>query len=269
MVCENAKDVSVFFKDVCRRGFRSIVLKYHHRDIAIIRRDADIAALDRGAMFPVLAEAAYPVKSSPVAHAIRWNGRTAHLFTLRQMVSRFRYRGARNRSGLSSALESRIQSIVTTIAESIDGFEGVIGVDFVVTPADEVLVVDVNPRFNSSTYPFCFLERFGLDWQHGKATYQIVADRPVRSLSAVFGHRSLLRFSRDGYGVLPFNPVVDFDLNIVRKWSCLIVGRNDAEHAAARASLNSTLGRLPSLDNPRRLRAPRGCLVKHRTRRVS
>jgi hypothetical protein len=61
-------------------------------------------------------EAVYPVSASPVSQAITWNGKVGHPFTLRQIISNFRYYGNDAPHGLDESIAAKIRDHTVAIA---------------------------------------------------------------------------------------------------------------------------------------------------------
>jgi hypothetical protein len=118
----------------------------------------------------------------------------------------------------------------------------VFGVDYIVTAKREILAVDFNPRFNSSTYPYFFLQRMGVDINRSHSRYGFIEDCPLVDLSHLLTADGFPRFVREtGCGVFIYNTVFSRSLNKVRKWSYVIVARDTDSLARLRLEFKTCL----------------------------
>jgi len=107
-------------------------------------------------MFPLWVECWYPTLYSPNAQIIIRDGRCSDLFVSRQILKGTSYQG--NCIGdIPQSIVKRCLELTRNFANSLSDYFGIIGIDFIVTTDRDILAVDVNARFNSSTIPFWWL----------------------------------------------------------------------------------------------------------------
>src|SRR5262249_18050727 len=140
-------------------GFSQIILKPGHRNLVVLESKHPLGKNHLSVSYPVIAEAVYDVQISPVSQAIRWKEETAYLFTLAQKIANFHFIGNTTLPREWISLEPKCIELLEKVYALFPEHTGVFGVDFILTNENELLVVDVNPRFNSSTYPFYFLQK--------------------------------------------------------------------------------------------------------------
>lgn len=228
-ICRDSSEVMQFFAAARRQGHRDIVLKEHHRKLTAIQSMPQLQVAIENVQYPLLAEAVYTAISSPVAQSIRISNRTERLFALKQRISNFHFKGNLSPHALNAEQLSAIWLFNEKIADTIPEFQGVFGVDYIVTAKQEILAVDFNPRFNSSTYPYFFLQRMGVDIERSHSRYGFIEDCPLVDMSHLLAADDFPRFDREtGTGVFIYNPVFNRSLNKVRKWS-YVIAAHDAE----------------------------------------
>jgi hypothetical protein len=142
---------------------------------------------------------------------------------------------------------SAIRLFNEKIADAIPEFQGVFGVDYIVTTKHEILAVDFNPRFNSSTYPYFFLQRMGVDVEKIHSRYGFVEDCPLPDMSHLLTTNDFPIFDRQtGSGVFIYNPVFSRSYDRVRKWSYVIVAHDAATFTQIKAEFKKCLDRIRS-----------------------
>ena len=163
IICDSTEDLLYFYNQIENRFPRILVKKYHWDTLSFSSRD-DIFKSMGTLKFPVIAEVAYPIKCSPVSHNLAWKDKVSHLFIVMQKVKGMKHAGNTVPTNIPTHLCDRIKDYSAQIIAQVRGFSGVFGVDFVITLDDQVIAVDINPRFNSSTYPFYFLQKMDFVW---------------------------------------------------------------------------------------------------------
>ena len=220
-ICNSLEDILYFYLHVCR-SFPSILIKKHHWDTKVISSQNEIRSLI-DLEYPVIAEVKYPHKASPVSHNLIWKEGFEHQFIVLQDIKNFRHAGNIIPTHLSDKVNDKIVEYSQIIASLIPGFFGVFGIDFIITSDDNIMVVDINPRFNSSTYPFYFMLRMGINLNGCYAKYGFT-NCSIKNLSSIFKHRHLPFFNRDTKeGILLYSPAYFRNTNRVEKLSYLIV----------------------------------------------
>ncbi len=213
----------------CSRRHRYTLVKREHRHMCIISNDDDIDKFAEFLDFPVIAEVGCEVRCSPVSNCIVWRGANQHLFTFDQMIKDWKHTGNRNPCSASPDEILRIEDYTRAIVDLVPGYEGVFGVDYIVTLENKVLAVDVNGRFNSCTYPFYFLKRLGVPLDRIHAVYRVV-DCTIGQLSDVFEDDAFFPFRAEQMeGMFLFNPVFDFERELVYRFSYLCVAHNPVD----------------------------------------
>jgi hypothetical protein len=228
-VCRDRQDVVSFFAAARRAGYRSIIVKEHHRKMIAIDDDLGLQTAVDDLQYPVVAEVIHEVCSSPVVQSIRIADRTEGLFALKQRISRFHFDGNESPHALGSGQVATMWRYNRQIADALPGYQGVFGVDYVVTPEHQIYAVDLNPRFNSSTYPYFFLERMGLD---------------VNSCYSRYGFIESCHLPKTRSGVFIYNPVFSSELGKVRKWSYIVVAGDAESLAILQLKLDACLSRI-------------------------
>lgn len=243
-VCYSLEDIVRF---QTRFGHKSqVIIKRSHRDLIHISDQSDISVFDEKLTFPVIVEKRYNFRSSPICHFLAWGERQEHLFTLDQIIKDWHHAGNETPLKLSATTQETIINYTQRILKQVPGFIGVFGVDYIVTDDNQVLAVDLNPRFCSSTYPFFLLYRLGLNPQNTYARYR-VCRHYIENLSTIFSDKEFPSFDRHTRkGIILFNPVFDFEKGIVRRFSFLAVGANDKELSEIEMRLTEIIARLGS-----------------------
>lgn len=220
-VCHSADDVLKFFKS--SRSYKEMLIKQSHRELFCISNQEEAIAISSKLRYPLIAETRFEVMVSPVCHFISWKDKEAHLFTVRQIVNNWHHAGNEIPISIDAGTEKRITDYTRSLLNVTPSFRGIFGVDYIVTPEGQIMGVDVNPRFCSSTYPFFFLLSLGFDLNEVFARYRIIR-RYVENLSAVFRQPQFIPIMPGRTeGILLFNPVVDFNTRVVRHFSYLAV----------------------------------------------
>jgi hypothetical protein len=182
--------------------------------------------------YPIVAEVIHEVDSSPVVQSIRIADQTEELFVLKQRITDFHFDGNESPHALGAEQIETMWRYNRQLADSLPDYQGVFGVDYVVTPERKIYAVDFNPRFNSSTYPYFFLERMGLDVGRCHSRYGFIENCHLPDLSRLVAFNGFPRFDpKTGAGVFVYNPVFSSELNTVRKWSYIAVA-SDASSLA-------------------------------------
>ncbi|WP_247322085.1 ATP-grasp domain-containing protein [Bradyrhizobium sp. 21] len=247
-ICRDSSEVSQFFAAARRQGHRDIILKEHHRKLTTVQNIQQLQAAIENVQYPLLAEAVHTAISSPVAQSIRILNRTERLFALKQRISNFHFKGNLSPHALSAEQLSAIWQFNEKIADAIPDFQGVFGVDYIITAKQEILAVDFNPRFNSSTYPYFFLQRMGLDIEGSHSRYGFIEDCPLVDMSDLLAADDFPRFDRKtGCGVFIYNPVFSRSLNKVRKWSYVIAAHDAEALVRLRLEFRKCLDRVRSM----------------------
>jgi len=242
-ICQSAQDVLHFF-DQAQSRFPKILIKKHHWDTVTLgsRSEAEAFGLSPAVEYPVLAEVAYPVRCSPVCHNLVWQGGITHLFTVMQHIRDLRHAGNLTPTEVPNAVLDRMAECCEKIIEHVPGFSGVFGVDFILTKDDQLLAVDVNPRFNSSTYPFFFLQRMGADLETTCARYGFKTCT-VPNLSHIFLDDRFVPFDRKRLeGCVIYAPAFDRSNQMVTKVSYLCVAPNHSSLSLLEDRIVSILG---------------------------
>lgn len=106
--------------------------------------------------FPIWVERWCPTLYSPNAQVIVRGKECFDLFVSRQILKSTTYQG--NCIGdIPQRVVSRCLELTRKFADSLCDYNGIIGIDFIVTTDESILAVDVNARFNSSTIPYWWL----------------------------------------------------------------------------------------------------------------
>ncbi|MBC7810317.1 MAG: ATP-grasp domain-containing protein, partial [Burkholderiales bacterium] len=207
MACDTLDDLLAFFRQNQERQ-APIVVKQAHREIDRVMDESDLRHLIPSLTFPVLAERLYEVSSSPIVNMVVWNGQREALFTVNQVLQKMVHWGNEIPADISDDETALMIDYTRRIAEQMGNFVGVFGVDYIVTPDDGIMAVDINPRFCGSTYPFAFLQRLGFDLGAIHARYRLVQCN-VPTLSTVLNHPEFVPLSADRpYGIFLYDPVV-------------------------------------------------------------
>jgi len=204
--CESLEDVKHFFSQHAESG---IILKQNHRNILRIK---SVSAVDEAAdnlHFPLLAEAEYPFTLTPIVNMIMWQGQAEPLFTINQLINEhWHHRGNETLKNLPATQEYVMIQYTRRIAEQMDGFIGPIGLDYIITPDDKILLVDINPRFCSSTYPFYFLERMGYDLREVYSRFRLV-QCSLNTLTELFSDPDFVPLQPPtADGIFMYDPVI-------------------------------------------------------------
>jgi len=228
IICTSLDELRRFHQH-CSRQYRCTLVKKEHRHMRIISNDDDIDRFAESLDFPVIAEVGYEVRCSPVSNCVVWKGAVQHLFIFDQVITDWKHAGNRNPCSASPDEIWRIEDYTRAIVELVPGYEGVFGVDYIVTLENEVLAVDVNGRFNSCTYPFYFLKRLGASLDRIYAIYRVV-DYTIGQLSDVFEDDAFIPFRAEQMeGMFLFNPVFDFARELVHRFSYLCVAHSPVD----------------------------------------
>ncbi len=189
------------------RHYPGLVVKLGHRDLFHLDDASGLAAIREHLTFPLRAETAYPLVASPIVHAVKLDGVCAPLFIIDQYVRDWLHWG--NGSPASGTPAQRTAMIAHTlrIGEALEGYEGVYGVDFILTPDDGVYAVDINSRFCTSTYPYALLTGAGYEPDSTHTRFRLVRCR-LDSLDDLTTDPAFTALTPDsGRGVFLYCPV--------------------------------------------------------------
>jgi hypothetical protein len=183
---------------------RPLVVKHDHEEIWMVLSDEQARALPDRA-FPAIVEAFIAPRFSPIAHWLQYHGERRLLFVVGQRLSGMVHTGNYSLTALSAEALSDVSQTGERLLDSEPKFEGVIAVDFIADGRGQMWAVDVNPRFNASTYAFAALCLRGYS---GAASYQEL-DVNLPSLADLVGHHAFPGLQgEDGPGCLLFGPVL-------------------------------------------------------------
>ena len=228
-ICSSLEELHRICKHHREQGSLTLLKKMHWQTQAVAHEEM----LKRCAKleFPLIAEKAYHYVCSPVAHYIALKNQAAYLFSMNQIIENWHHYGNELPHKLSQKVLAQMAECSSAIIRLLPDYEGIIGIDYIVTPEDNVLAVDVNPRFNSSTYPLCFLLRMGIDLASVYVRYRF-ARVPVENVSKVFTDRDFIAFNpRKSEGILMLSPVFNFAGGFVTRFLYLIVAKNPTDLA--------------------------------------
>lgn len=225
VICESMKDLINFYLNIKAKGNSIIIKKYHYGTIKI-KNEHDIYKYVSPNDFPLIAEKLYDVKSSPISHSLCWKGENQILFIVKQIISQFRHQGNITPHNLQKKQILAIENYTKDILSSTNQFQGVIGIDFIITEEDDIFVVDVNPRFNYSTYPYVFLKKMNINIDNIYTKYRSVFCN-IENLSTLLSDADFTPF--DQYkksGILMMSPAFHPVNNKVVHFFILIVANN-------------------------------------------
>lgn len=209
--CETLEDLYAFGYDESRL-FPGIVVKTDHRAIFYVDSPEGISALAPRLTFPLRAETCYPVMASPIINAIRWQGQTAPLFAVDQYILDWHHWGNGSPAAGTPAQRQAMIDYTMQIGDQMGAYEGVFGVDFILTPDEGVYAVDVNARFCSSTYPYLLLANNGIDADESCTRYRLVSCR-LNSLDDIVEDSEFVALDAEaGLGVFMYDPVIYTEL---------------------------------------------------------
>ena len=227
-VCSNFQELCNYQRHYKGQNIK-LFLKIGHRNGIIINSDDDIKKDLKNIEFPLIAELFYDVKNSPVSNCILWKNQSHHLFTIDQIIEELKHAGNRAPSLCSDDQLKEILYYSNKIINLVNDFEGIIGIDYIVTNKNEIFVVDINGRFNSCTYPFFFLKKMECNFNVFFASYRYI-NAQVEDLSELYEDENFISFDKDSLtGILLFNPVFDFKNCKVIKLSYLCVEKKKEE----------------------------------------
>lgn len=234
--CRSFDEVLTFFRDHSR-CYPAAIIKEDHRDLHRVSSETELMALQQRLRFPLLVETLYDVKVSPIVNFIIWKDQHKPLFTVNQVLRHLLHSGNESPTGLAPHIMDTMVDYTRRIAAEMTGFNGILGIDYIVTPDDDVFAVDINPRFCASTYPFTFLQRLGFDVGRVHAHYQLVKCR-IPSLSALFNDTEFIPLTTERpYGMFLYTPVLYNHELPVEYFSYLLVGGNAKELADLEARM--------------------------------
>ena len=240
MICYSESDLRYFFR--AKRKYPGALAKKIHWDTRLIVSEEDIDKVAQDLEFPIVAETYYEdVVATPVSHYIRWRNECEHLFTLEQVIVHWKHYGNKSAGLFTVESQETIVDKSFDILSVLSNYEGVLGFDFIITKEGEVLPVDVNPRFNSSTYPCYFLQRLGYELERSFFVVRVV-DEEIASLSSLLLDPDFVPLTPDSPGMFLYNPVWDFERELVYRFSYLCLGRTPEELAHYESIVNGIIG---------------------------
>lgn len=210
-----------------RESHPVVILKHPKKsggrgNLVVKSGDRDLVEVE----FPVLVEEYLSSEASPNCQWIIWKGQKRQLFVLDQLLDGCTHKGNTYPSVLHPRVLGTVSDYSGRMADQLTGYEGIVGFDFVIAN-NEAYLVDLNARFNSSTYPMIFLVRIGADLEALKVRYHHVA-KESRSLSDYLRCRNFIPITPKG-GILLFNPLYDFESRKVVSFSSLCVAQSADE----------------------------------------
>ncbi|MDZ4769875.1 MAG: hypothetical protein SGJ24_12160 [Chloroflexota bacterium] len=242
-LCTDMQALRAFARSA--RRYPGLVVKLGHRDLFHLDSADGIAGIAHHLVFPLRVETAYPLAASPIVHAVRLNGKSAPLFVIDQYVRDWLHWG--NGSPASGTPSQRAQMIDYTlrIGDALGDYEGVYGVDYILTPEGGVYAVDINARFCTSTYPYALLTANGFDPDQVHTRFRLVQCR-VDSLDDLTGDPHFIPLRRGtAHGTFLYGPVSyrEHD-HAVHYVNYVCVGRTAAECNAIDAGLLALIERV-------------------------
>lgn len=226
-ICYSATDLTGFWKS--RRRFPKMLIKKVHWDTYLISKEKELEEILHKLKYPVVAETYYEgVVSSPVSHFIKWRDKADYLFSLEQTLVKLKHFGNRLPLFLPLPIENQIKQIGIDLISGIQGYFGVAGLDFILTDDNELLIIDLNPRFNASTYPCHFLINQGYEMRGHFVTMRAIEVK-VDSLSSIFCDTRFMPLKNQNPGMFLYNPVWDFGRREVFKLTYLCVANSPEE----------------------------------------
>ena len=202
-----------------------ILIKKHHWQNHFVNNVNTLSESLQNIQYPVIAERVYPTKISLVSHYIRINKDVYPLFILRQNIKNWKHYGNDLPARLPEKIVANIHQISKNVIDLIPAFEGVFAVDFIITEEEELLPVDLNPRFNTSTYPAFFLSRFNIPINEIFASMRF-SYVPVPNLGSIITDKKYVPFSPDKReGILLMTPVYNFARGVINSFFYLIVAK--------------------------------------------
>lgn len=235
-VCMSLDDLRRYVRFAEKHGNRVIVKSDHWNIHALSSTDELDKLLDLD--YPVLVEPEYGVCCSVVSHNLIWNGRQQHLFTIQQVIHNFEHFG--NFIPIDRDYEdakNEVSELSSAISDLLRGLNGVIGIDYIITSEGKVLIVDLNPRLNSSTYPFEYVMGKGVDLFVKQVRYGFTRCR-IQELGDLLQDKQFHHYDpqRDE-GVIIFSPFFDYDQERITMLSYIIVAQDRRRCQALRKSL--------------------------------
>lgn len=241
-VCQSPDDVLAFFQDRSRSA-QGIMIKADHRKLLIAMTEAEVRRAAAEFPYPVLVETLYDVKASPSLNMMLWQGEQSAFVVTDQILEGRAHRGNVIPSRVSPEIVQQIHTYTARIGEAIPDLQGLFGVDYIVTHDDQVLAVDINPRFCSGTYPLNFLQRMGISLDTVNARYELVHCN-VESLSTILCDPDfvpLLPGRADG--IFIYDPVVYETELPVNYFSYLAVAETPARLAALETTMREVVAK--------------------------
>jgi ATP-grasp domain len=164
------------------------------------------AAYPQSLSYPVYVEECIEVRSSPNIQWMSAQGLSG-LMVSEQIVREFRHVGnrsvdCRNIIGQIKNIENKIENMCRDYQ-----YEGPIGLDAVLDCNEKIYIVDINPRFNSCTYPTYF-KNVILGIPSADFVYECVEFR-ANLLDDICFSQSFLQFDKDSCGSILFGPVAE------------------------------------------------------------
>lgn len=147
--------------------------------------------------YPLWVERWIPSILSPNVQWIVTKHSAFPLFCSRQLLDGTNYRG--NIIGdIPREIQRQCDEMVHRFIESLEDYQGVVGIDFIVTQGKKVYAIDVNARFNSSTFPFWWLYEASSGARPRLGKIKSIMTDPQNEWKDVY--RQALRRSEDSNG---------------------------------------------------------------------
>ncbi|MBK8026529.1 MAG: hypothetical protein IPK19_35360 [Chloroflexi bacterium] len=210
-LCDSLADLKAFAQD-SRRPYPGMVIKLDHRDLFHLASADDVDRMADQLHFPLRAETEYPVVATPIVNAIRWKGQVEPLFLVDQYIRDWLHWGNGSPASGTPAQRAAMIDYTCRIGEQLDGFDGVFGVDFIHTPDGDVLAVDINARFCTSSYPYALLVRNGIDPDRVHTRFRLVPCRLDNLDELLLDPEFVALAPGTTYGVFAYDPVAYFEL---------------------------------------------------------
>ncbi len=229
IICHSPKELHDFFRYCQRTGSKGVVLKKFHWDTRFIKSETELNFPYSLPAFPFVVERAYEEQSSTAIHTISWKGRIEPLFEGNQLIHNWRNLGTSLPTKLTCKVQEEMLEYSHTLTRALPHFQGVLNIDYILTDTGEVMAVDLNPRFGSSTYLLYFLQRVGIALDSVHLRYRPIQAN-VTDLSTLFTDKRFEALDhKKRRGILLIGPTFDFDKGLVTSFFYLLVGANVEE----------------------------------------
>ena len=152
------------------------------------------------------------------------------LFAADQIIdsSRFLHVGNRFPSSISSSFIDECRELATPILSELRGIDSVVGIDFIFDENWQPIIVDINPRFNSCTFPGLAFDQL-VERENRVGHYRKIANNHFSTLSDIYNSAnsdSLWFTPESKKGVILFAPQGTTNMSAFR---ALIIGDSDTE----------------------------------------